>query len=134
MPTGFSDKSLSTTTCIRRLTAVLMGEFVLYNKSSGNGEIEFVETLACCVFNTEETFVRIVMSNGTCTAVLMGHSYLVKEVTRGPIGSFIASQIDDKIVFIKTMLHLIYSSRNFAFLERRLFGFIMSGQLTETDV
>ena len=120
--------------CIRRLTTVLLGECVLYNKSSGNGKIEFVETLACCVFNTEETFMRIVMSNGTCTVVLMGHSYLVKEVTRDPIGSFIASQIDHKIGFIKTMVHLIYSSQNFAFSKRRLFSFIILGQLMETDV
>ena len=60
MPTGFSDKSISTTVCIRRLTTVLLRECVLYNKSSGNG---VCRNLACCVFNTEETFVRIVMSN-----------------------------------------------------------------------
>ena len=57
----------------------------------------------------------------------MGHSYLVKGVTRDPIGSFIASQIDDKIVFIMTMVHLIHSSQNFAFLERRLFWFYHVG-------
>ena len=91
------------------LTPVLLRECVLYNKSSGNGKIEFVETLVFYVFNTEEAFARIVMSNGTCTAVLMGHSYLVKGVAWNPIGSFIASQTDDKTVIIKTMVHLFHS-------------------------
>ncbi|RLM92152.1 protein HIRA isoform X1 [Panicum miliaceum] len=36
------------------------------------------------------------MTNGICTAVLRGHSSLVKGVTWDPIGSFIASQSDDK--------------------------------------
>ena len=40
------------------------------------------------------------MSNGICTAVLRGHSSLVKGVTWDPIGSFIASQSDDKTVII----------------------------------
>ncbi|XP_077230426.1 histone chaperone HIRA-like protein isoform X2 [Tasmannia lanceolata] len=40
------------------------------------------------------------MSNGICTAVLRGHSSLVKGVTWDPIGSFIASQSDDKSVII----------------------------------
>uniref|UniRef100_A0A1D1YI46 Protein HIRA n=1 Tax=Anthurium amnicola TaxID=1678845 RepID=A0A1D1YI46_9ARAE len=40
------------------------------------------------------------MTNGICTAVLRGHSSLVKGVTWDPIGSFIASQSDDKTVII----------------------------------
>ncbi|XP_047317043.1 protein HIRA isoform X2 [Impatiens glandulifera] len=40
------------------------------------------------------------MSNGICTAVLRGHSSLVKGVTWDPIGSFVASQSDDKTVII----------------------------------
>ncbi|XP_057806157.1 protein HIRA isoform X2 [Salvia miltiorrhiza] len=40
------------------------------------------------------------MSNGICTAVLRGHSSLVKGVAWDPIGSFIASQSDDKTVII----------------------------------
>ncbi|KAE8656743.1 Protein HIRA [Hibiscus syriacus] len=40
------------------------------------------------------------MSNGICTAVLRGHYSLVKGVTWDPIGSFIASQSDDKTVII----------------------------------
>ncbi|XP_078434483.1 histone chaperone HIRA-like protein isoform X2 [Wolffia australiana] len=40
------------------------------------------------------------MTNGICTAVLRGHSSLVKGVTWDPIGSFIASQSDDKSVII----------------------------------
>ncbi|MCL7045975.1 hypothetical protein MKW94_016518, partial [Papaver nudicaule] len=40
------------------------------------------------------------MSNGICTAVLRGHSSLVKGVCGDPIGSFIASQSDDKTVII----------------------------------
>ncbi|XP_057480797.1 protein HIRA-like isoform X2 [Actinidia eriantha] len=40
------------------------------------------------------------MSSGICTAVLRGHSSLVKGVTWDPIGSFIASQSDDKTVII----------------------------------
>lgn len=40
------------------------------------------------------------VSNGICTAVLRGHSSLVKGVTWDPIGSFIASQSDDKTVII----------------------------------
>ncbi|XP_065866006.1 protein HIRA isoform X3 [Euphorbia lathyris] len=40
------------------------------------------------------------MSSGMCTAVLRGHSSLVKGVTWDPIGSFIASQSDDKTVII----------------------------------
>ncbi|XP_062083101.1 protein HIRA isoform X2 [Humulus lupulus] len=40
------------------------------------------------------------MSNGICIAVLRGHSSLVKGVTWDPIGSFIASQSDDKTVII----------------------------------
>ncbi|XP_038705815.1 protein HIRA-like isoform X2 [Tripterygium wilfordii] len=40
------------------------------------------------------------MSNGICTAVLRGHSSLVKGVTWDPIGSFLASQSDDKTVII----------------------------------
>lgn len=40
------------------------------------------------------------MTNGICTAVLRGHSSLVKGVTWDPIGSFIASQSDDKTVVI----------------------------------
>ena len=40
------------------------------------------------------------MRNGICTAVLRGHSSLVKGVTWDPIGSFIASQSDDKTVII----------------------------------
>ena len=40
------------------------------------------------------------MTNGMCTAVLRGHSSLVKGVTWDPIGSFIASQSDDKTVII----------------------------------
>ncbi|XP_050387732.1 protein HIRA-like isoform X2 [Argentina anserina] len=39
-------------------------------------------------------------SNGICNAVLRGHSSLVKGVTWDPIGSFIASQSDDKTVII----------------------------------
>ena len=99
----------STIVCIRRLTPILLRECVLYNKFSGNGKIEFIETLVFYVFNTEEAFARIVMGNGTYTAVLMGHSYLVKGVAWDPIGSFIASQIDDKTIIIKTMVHLFHS-------------------------
>lgn len=40
------------------------------------------------------------MNSGMCTAVLRGHSSLVKGVTWDPIGSFIASQSDDKTVII----------------------------------
>ncbi|XP_024637866.1 protein HIRA isoform X2 [Medicago truncatula] len=40
------------------------------------------------------------MSNGICTTVLRGHSSLVKGVAWDPIGSFIASQSDDKTVII----------------------------------
>ncbi|PKI53666.1 protein HIRA isoform X2 [Punica granatum] len=40
------------------------------------------------------------MTDGICTAVLRGHSSLVKGVTWDPIGSFIASQSDDKTVII----------------------------------
>ncbi|CAA2942923.1 HIRA isoform X2 [Olea europaea subsp. europaea] len=40
------------------------------------------------------------MNNGICTAVLRGHSSLVKGVAWDPIGSFIASQSDDKTVII----------------------------------
>ncbi|CAI9105597.1 OLC1v1004559C7 [Oldenlandia corymbosa var. corymbosa] len=40
------------------------------------------------------------MSNGICTAVLRGHASLVKGVAWDPIGSFIASQSDDKTVII----------------------------------
>ncbi|XP_043720698.1 protein HIRA isoform X2 [Telopea speciosissima] len=40
------------------------------------------------------------MSNGICTAVLRGHSSLVKGIAWDPIGSFIASQSDDKTVII----------------------------------
>ncbi|XP_024632384.1 protein HIRA isoform X2 [Medicago truncatula] len=40
------------------------------------------------------------MTNGICTAVLRGHSSLVKGVAWDPIGSFIASQSDDKTVII----------------------------------
>ncbi|XP_021656511.2 protein HIRA isoform X2 [Hevea brasiliensis] len=40
------------------------------------------------------------MSNGICSAVLRGHSSLVKGVAWDPIGSFIASQSDDKTVII----------------------------------
>ncbi|TYH70024.1 hypothetical protein ES332_D05G090800v1 [Gossypium tomentosum] len=40
------------------------------------------------------------MSNGICTAVLRGHSSLVKGVAWDPIRSFIASQSDDKTVII----------------------------------
>ncbi|XP_050209720.1 protein HIRA isoform X2 [Mercurialis annua] len=40
------------------------------------------------------------MSSGICTAVLRGHSSLVKGVAWDPIGSFIASQSDDKTVII----------------------------------
>ena len=71
--------------------------------------MEFFETLAFYVFNTEEAFVRIVMSNETYTVVLMGHSYLVKGVAWDPISSFIAIQTDDKTVIIKTMVHLFHS-------------------------
>lgn len=38
------------------------------------------------------------MSNGICTAVLRGHTSLVKGVAWDPIGSFIASQFDNKTV------------------------------------
>ncbi|XP_073134861.1 protein HIRA-like isoform X2 [Henckelia pumila] len=40
------------------------------------------------------------MNSGICTAVLRGHSSLVKGVVWDPIGSFIASQSDDKAVII----------------------------------
>ncbi|XP_021845479.1 protein HIRA isoform X2 [Spinacia oleracea] len=40
------------------------------------------------------------MSSGMCIAVLRGHSSLVKGVTWDPIGSFIASQSDDKTVIV----------------------------------
>ncbi|XP_078158563.1 histone chaperone HIRA-like protein isoform X2 [Carex rostrata] len=40
------------------------------------------------------------MTNGICTTVLRGHSSLVKGVTWDPIGSFIATQSDDKSVII----------------------------------
>lgn len=40
------------------------------------------------------------ISNATCIAVLRGHSSLVKGVAWDPIGSFIASQSDDKTVII----------------------------------
>lgn len=40
------------------------------------------------------------MTNGICTAVLRGHSSLVKGVSWDPIGTFIASQSDDKTVII----------------------------------
>ncbi|XP_020260326.1 protein HIRA isoform X2 [Asparagus officinalis] len=40
------------------------------------------------------------MTNGICTAVLRGHTSLVKGVAWDPIGSFIASQSDDKSVII----------------------------------
>lgn len=40
------------------------------------------------------------MTGGICTAVLRGHSSLVKGVSWDPIGTFIASQSDDKTVII----------------------------------
>ncbi|XP_051113355.1 protein HIRA isoform X2 [Andrographis paniculata] len=40
------------------------------------------------------------MTNGICTAILRGHASLVKGVAWDPIGSFIASQSDDKTVII----------------------------------
>ncbi|KAJ9689026.1 hypothetical protein PVL29_014597 [Vitis rotundifolia] len=97
----------STTVCIRWLTAVLLRECVLYNKSIGNGKKPVTTQIPG---NPKfDPLCENVMSNGTCTAVLMGQSYLVKGVAWDPIGSFIASQTDDKTVIIKTMVHLFHS-------------------------
>lgn len=79
------------------------------------------------MFNTEETFVRIVMSNGICTAVPMGPSYLVKEVTRDPIGSFIATQIDEQNCFHKDNGAFASQFIEFCFSRKEAFRFYHVG-------
>ena len=63
----------SITVYTRRLMTTFLKECVLCNKSSRNGRMELTETLALCMINTEEAFVRIVMGKKTCTNVLMSH-------------------------------------------------------------
>ncbi|KAJ9679621.1 hypothetical protein PVL29_021521 [Vitis rotundifolia] len=89
----------STAVCIRKLTAVLLRECILYNEFNGNGRWSLPKPMLS----------TIVMSNGARTAVLRGRSYLVKGVAWDLIGSLIVSQTDNETVVIKAMVHSFHS-------------------------